>query len=60
LVSWRGAGTDSANQFVPWIFPLANGVHQMLFYGREANIQLAGFNILPAPPTPPPPNIQIQ
>jgi hypothetical protein len=60
LVSWRGAGTDSANQFVPWIFPLTNGVHQMLFYGREANIQLASFNILPAPPTPPPPNIQIQ
>jgi hypothetical protein len=60
LVSWRGNGTDTANQFVPWIFPLTNGVHQILFYGREANTQLAGFSILQAPPTPPPPSIQVQ
>jgi hypothetical protein len=57
LISWRGGGTDTANQFVPWIFPLAIGAHQILFYGREANTQLAGFSILPAPPTPPPPLI---
>jgi hypothetical protein len=60
LISWRGNGTDTANQFVPWIFPLTNGPHQILFYGREANAQLAGFSILPAPPTPPPLSIQIQ
>ena len=60
LVSWRGTGTDTANQFVPWIFPLTNGLHQILFYGREANTQVAGFSILPAPPTPPPPSIIIQ
>jgi len=60
LVSWRGNGTDTANQFVPWIFPLTNGVHQILFYGREANIELAGFSILPAPPTPAPPVIITQ
>jgi hypothetical protein len=57
LISWRGNGTDTANQLVPWIFPLSNGVHQILFYGREPNTQLAGFSILQAPPTPAPPTV---
>ena len=57
LVSWRGNGTDTANQFVPWIFNLSAGSHQIIFYGREANTQLASFSILPAPPTPPPLNV---
>jgi hypothetical protein len=57
LVSWRGNGSTTANQFVPWIFNLATGSHQLIFYGREANTQLSDFAILPAPPTPPPPII---
>jgi hypothetical protein len=57
LVSWRGSGSDTANQFVPWIFNLTVGSHQIIFCGREANTQLSGFSILQAPPTPPPPTI---
>jgi len=60
LISWRGNGTDTTDQFVPWIFPLTNGVHQILFYGREADTQVAWFSILPAPPTPAPPTILVQ
>jgi hypothetical protein len=52
LVSWRGNGTDTANQFVPKVFNLAQGAHQVIFRGREANAQLQSFSILqlPAPP----------
>jgi hypothetical protein len=52
LVSWRGNGSDTANQFVPKVFNLAQGAHQVIFRGREANVQLQGLSILqlPAPP----------
>jgi hypothetical protein len=58
LVSWRGTtGTDTANEYVPWIFYLTTGPHQIIFYGREPNTLLGGFSILQAPPTPPPPTV---
>jgi hypothetical protein len=60
LISWRGNGTDTSNQYVPWLLSLTKGLHQLEFYGREANTELAGFSILPAPPTPAPPLIITQ
>jgi hypothetical protein len=51
LVSWRGAGTDTNNQYVPKIFTLAAGAHQIIFAGREPNTELQSFSILPLPAT---------
>lgn len=50
FVSWRGAGTDTANEFVPKYFKLTAGSHQVIFRGREANTQLSRFAILQVPP----------
>jgi hypothetical protein len=52
LVSWRGNGTPEANQFVPQIFQLTAGTHQVVIKGREAYTQLQSLSILqlPAPP----------
>jgi hypothetical protein len=52
LISWRGTGTDAADQFVPKIFTLSEGTHQLIIIGREANTQLQSLSILlmPAPP----------
>jgi hypothetical protein len=52
LVSWRGTGTDTNNQFTPKIFSLALGAHQIVFAGREANVQLQSFSLLELPATP--------
>jgi len=52
LVSWRGAGTDSTNQFIPMYFNLTAGPHQIIFCGREPNAQLSSFSILQAPQPP--------
>ena len=51
-VSWRGNGTDVSNQFVPQIFNLTVGTHQLIVVGREANVQLQSFTISPTLPTP--------
>jgi hypothetical protein len=51
-VSWRGNGTSDNNQFVPQIFNLAVGTHQLIVVGREANVQLQNFMISPTLPTP--------
>ena len=48
IVSWRGNGTDTSNQFVPKIFSLSAGTHQVIFAGREANVQLQSFSLLPS------------
>ena len=50
--SWRGTGTDTNNQYIPKIFSLATGSHQVIFAGREANTQLQGFSILQLPTAP--------
>ena len=58
-VSWRGTGTDTANQFVPAVFPLSAGTHQLIVIGREPGAQLGQITIsvysgsLPGPPLPP-------
>jgi hypothetical protein len=54
-VSWRGNGTDTANQFVPQIFRLSLGAHQLIIRGREANVALQSLSIVAtnAPPRPP-------
>ena len=54
VVSWRGTGTDTNNQFAPQVFSLAAGTHQLIVRGREAGGQLANLNIMPyaALPTP--------
>ena len=57
LVSWRGNGTDGNDQFVPQIFSLAAGTHQLIVVGREPNVQLQTLSILQLPP--PPQNLHI-
>ena len=52
VASWRGNGTDVSNQFVPKVFNLSAGQHQLIIRGREANVLLTSFAIqsLPTPP----------
>jgi hypothetical protein len=45
LVSWRGSGTDTNNQFAPQVFNLSAGAHQLIIRGREANAQLQSMTI---------------
>jgi hypothetical protein len=52
VVSWRGGGTFDNNQFVPKVFTLSQGAHQLIIRGREANVQLKSFAIVPLPPAP--------
>ena len=52
LVSWRGTGTDTSDQYVPELFNLTQGPHQIIFRGKQANVQLQGFNILKVPQPP--------
>jgi len=40
LVSWRGKGNSSNSQYVPIVFTLSAGTHQVIVRGREANTQL--------------------
>ncbi|HWQ90589.1 MAG TPA: hypothetical protein VN673_02875, partial [Clostridia bacterium] len=46
-VSWRGNGTDVANQFVPAVFNLTAGTHYLVIRGREAGLQLGAITIAP-------------
>ena len=49
LVSWRGNGTDTASQFVPKVFTLSAGLHQLIVRGREPNALLGDLVVLPYP-----------
>jgi hypothetical protein len=49
VVSWRGTGNDTNNQFIPQIFTLSNGPHQLVIRGREANTLLRDLAVLPYP-----------
>lgn len=53
LAAWRGNGTFDKNQFVPKVFSLAAGTHQLIIRGREAGVQIQTLSILrvPAPPS---------
>jgi hypothetical protein len=50
IVSWRGNGTDTDNQFVPKIFSLTQGAHELIIVGREAYVQLETLYVLKVPP----------
>jgi hypothetical protein len=52
LVSWRGNGTSDADQFVPKIFTLSSGNHQLILRGREPDTQLDSFAIIKLPAAP--------
>ena len=55
LVSWRGNGADTNNQFVPIVFTnLTVGTHQLIVRGREAGAQLAAIAVTPIPSAPSP------
>ncbi len=47
-VCWRGNGTPDQSQFAPKVFNLAQGTHQLIVRGREANTLLAAITISPA------------
>jgi MBG domain (YGX type)/Purple acid Phosphatase, N-terminal domain len=46
FVSWRGGNTVTNDQFNPVVFPLAEGSHQLILYGREAGAYLANFSLI--------------
>ena len=52
IASWRGTGTDTNNQYIPKVFNLTAGAHQIIFAGREAGVQLQSFSILQLPGSP--------
>jgi hypothetical protein len=53
IVSWRGNGTSdpASSQYVPKLFTLLAGTHELIIYGREANTTLGTITVAPAPPT---------
>jgi hypothetical protein len=57
LANQRGNGTFDNDQFVPMIYNLGVGTHQIIVIGREANVQLQSLSILQLPP--PPQNLHI-
>ncbi|HEU5070023.1 MAG TPA: choice-of-anchor Q domain-containing protein [Verrucomicrobiae bacterium] len=46
IVSWRGSGSDGNNEFVPAVFNLTAGAHQLIVRGREAYVSLQSVAIL--------------
>ena len=48
-VSWRGNGTFDNNEFVPKVFNLAQGPHQLVIRGREGYTLLQSITILQMP-----------
>jgi hypothetical protein len=57
VVSWRGNGAWNSDQFVPKVFDLSAGTHQLVLLGREANTEFASFSLLLVPQ--PPQNLHI-
>jgi hypothetical protein len=47
--NWRGSGTDTADQFVPKVFTLSLGAHQLIIRGREAATLLQSVTVLHYP-----------
>ncbi len=39
-VTWRGSGTPEANQYVPKVFSLTAGFHELIIRGREGNTKI--------------------
>jgi hypothetical protein len=64
LVAWRGSGTPDASEFIPKVFNLTAGVHQLIIVGREPGAQLGQITVAPyqanRPAVPsPPPNLHV-
>ena len=53
VVSWRGNGTDTNNEFTPKKFSLSAGSHQLIIRAREANVQIGRITVGPAAPSAP-------
>lgn len=49
VVSWRGNGTPTNSEFVPKIFTLTHGSHELILRGREAYTSLRNLSIKPYP-----------
>ena len=47
VVSWRGDGSDTDDQFVPKRFNLAPGPHKLIIHGREPDVKLKTISIRP-------------
>lgn len=45
--SWRGNGTWDNNQYVPKVFNLSAGIHELIIRGREADLRLDTVSIEP-------------
>ena len=48
VISWRGSGSDSSDEFDPKPFKLAPGAHKLFIIGREPGAQLKSVAIRPA------------
>ena len=57
VVSWQGAGTFDNPQFVPKIFNLTAGPHQLILRGREADTRVDRLVVLALPQ--PPRNLRV-
>ena len=57
IVSWQGTGTWDNPQFVPEVFNLTAGTHQLIVRGREMNTQLQTISILKT--VSPPQNLRV-
>jgi hypothetical protein len=53
VISWRGNGDSSTDQFTPKVFKLEAGAHTLFFVGREPGTLLKTLSIRPAPPEKP-------
>jgi hypothetical protein len=49
VVTWRGNGTFDNNEFVPKVFDLTQGPHQLIIRGREANTLLQSMTLMRYP-----------
>ena len=52
VLSWRGNGTFDNNQYIPKVFALNKGTHELIIRGREADVQVSSVSILQLPPAP--------
>jgi hypothetical protein len=46
-VSWRGAGLSGQSEFVPKVFRLPAGTHELVIRGREADTRLSSLRLVP-------------
>jgi hypothetical protein len=59
-VSWQGNGTFDNPQFVPKVFSLSAGTHELIIRGREGGVQIDSISITtPAAAPQPPTNLRV-